>query len=197
MKLTTLEVYGKLKTTDFTQFEKPTTNKGGRGQLIETALGVKNSSELTDLVDGEIKSFTQGQTIAVTMVNHCLSEIIEDNVSFEESKVGQKMRQTIYVGFNKDNDYIGVDLHNEETHPELYTQLREDYEVICDIIRTRFDNGDELDTITGPHKLLQIRTKGVKNRVGQYTPLTFCGQVLKDKGMAFYLTGAFGKSLFM
>ena len=194
-KLTVNEVFAKLKVTDFSAFDKPGKNKGARGQLLETALGVPNSSDLKDLEDGELKSFTVGQTIAATQLKHCLSEIIENKVSFEESKVGQKLKQTVYVGFTRDNDYVGTELLNEETHPEHYSELKEDYEFICNSICTLFNAGKELNTITGPNKLLQIRTKASKTN-GRYVPLTFAGCTLKDKGMAFYLCGQFGRNLF-
>ena len=194
MKLTTLEVAAKLKTTDFTAFDKPGTNKGARGQLLEIALGVPNSSDLTDLADGEIKTFTVGESIAVTQLKHCLSEIIEDSVSFKDSKVGEKLKQCVYVGFTRSNDYVGTEVLNEETHPEHYQQLCEDYDYICTAIRAAFESETQLSTLTGPNGLLQIRTKASKTN-GAYVPLTFAGCTLKDKGMAFYLCGRFGKEV--
>ncbi|MGA1718536.1 MAG: hypothetical protein ACO38Q_07065 [Aquiluna sp.] len=194
MKLTTLQVAAKLKTTDFSGFAKPEQNKGSRGQLLEIALGVPNSSDLTDLADGEIKTFTIGESIAVTQIKHCLSEIIEDSVTFSDSKVGEKLKQTIYVGFTRSNDYVGTTVLNQETHPEHYKELEEDFNFICDEIRTAFETETELNTVTGPNNLLQIRTKASKTN-GRYVPLTFAGVTLKDKGMAFYLTGRFGKEV--
>jgi len=194
MTLSTIQVAAKLKTTDFTAFDKPGTNKGSRGQLLELALGVPNSSNLTDLTDGEIKTFTVGESIAVTQLKHCLTEIIEDNVSFNDSKLGQKMRQTIYVGFTRDNDYVGTEILNEQTHQAHYQELEEDFNFICDAIRNTFENDTTLSTITGPNKLLQIRTKASKTN-GKYVPLMFANHQLKDKGMAFYLTGTFGRQL--
>ena len=208
-KLTVNQVYGKLKVTDFSVYEKPGKNKGARGQLLETALGVPNSSDLKDLEDGEIKTFTVGESIAATQLKHCLSEIIEDSISFDESKVGQKLKQTVYVAFSRNNDYVGTEILNEETHPEHYQELREDYEFICEQIRTAFERGVELDqlgfvnrrgkashTITGPNKLLQIRTKASKTKRNDYTPLTFADVTFNNKGMAFYLCGQFGRNLF-
>ena len=208
-KLTTLQVFAKLNVTDFSAFDKPGKNKGARGQLLETVLGVPNSSDLQDLEDGEIKTFTVGESIAATQLKHCLSEIIEDKVSFDESKVGQKLKQTVYVGFTRENDYVGTEILNEETHPEHYSELREDYEFICEQIRTAFERGVELDqlgfvnrkgdpshTITGPNKLLQIRTKASKTKRNDYTPLTFADVTFNNKGMAFYLCGSFGRNLF-
>jgi hypothetical protein len=208
-KLTTNEVFAKLKVTDFSVYEKPGKNKGARGQLLETALGVPNSSDLQDLEDGEIKTFTVGESIAATQLKHCLSEIIEDAVSFDDSKVGQKLKQTLYVGFTRENDYVGCEILNEETHPEHYQELREDYEFICEQIRTAFERGVELDqlgfvnrkgepshTITGPNGLLQIRTKASKTKRNDYSPLTFTDVTFNNKGMAFYLCGSFGRNLF-
>lgn len=207
--LTALQVYGKLKVTDFTQFEKPGKNKGSRGQFLETALGIPNTSNLKDLVDGELKSFTVGETIAVTQLKHCLSEIIEDSVSFDDSKVGQKLKQTVYVGFSRSNDYVGTEMLNEETHPEHYQELREDFEFITKQFRIAFERGVELDqlgfvnrkgepshTITGPNGLLQVRTKASKTKTGTYVPLSFKDVTFNDKGMAFYLCGQFGRNLF-
>lgn len=194
MTLTVPQVAAELKVTDFSAFAKPGKNKGSRGQLIETALGIPNSSNLKDLVDGELKTFTVGESIAVTQLKHCLSEIIEDGVSFADSKVGEKLSQTIYVGFTRSNDYVGTAVLNAETHPEHYQQLEEDYNFICDKIRRAFNVESKLNTITGPNKLLQIRTKASKTN-GAYVPLRFAGVTLKDKGMAFYLCGKFGKEL--
>ena len=77
-KLTVADVQSKFSDFDFDSFHKPGRNKGERGQLIEIALGVGNSSNLRDLIDGELKTFTIGESIAVTQLKHCLQEIIEN-----------------------------------------------------------------------------------------------------------------------
>ena len=195
MKLTTEQVEKKLNTFDYSQLPKPGKNKGDRGQLIETALGIPNSSNLTDLVDGELKTFTIGQTIAVTQVKHCLRDIIDGTVEFEDSKVGQKLAQTIYVAFTKDNDYVGTKVVNEESDSQHYQELAEDYGYIAAQIKAAYATGSTLHTITGPNNLLQIRTKASKNTAGEYTPLCYNGVELKDKYMAFYLLADFGKQV--
>ena len=195
MELTTNQVYAKLKTTDFAGFDKPGTNKGARGQLIELALGIPNSSKLTDLSDGELKTFTVGESIAVTQLKHCLTDIIENGAEFEDSKVGQKLAQTLYVGFTRNNDYVNTALVNEQVDPTHYEQLAEDYGYISAEIKAAYMNGTKLNTITGPNKLLQIRTKASKSSNGKYTPLCYNGVELKDKGMAFYLLAGFGKQV--
>ena len=195
MTLTTNQAYAKLKTIDFSVFDKPGTNKGARGQLLENALGLDNTTTLLDLTDGEIKSFTIGQTICVTQVKHCLEDIIDKGLEFEDSKVGKKLAQTLYVGFTKNNDYVGTKLVNEELDKEHYIKLAEDYGYISAQIKLAYDNNQELHTITGPNKLLQIRTKAAKNAHGEYTKMCYNGVVLKDKYMAFYLLSTFGKEI--
>jgi len=195
MRLTTNQAYAKLKTTDFSAFDKPGINKGARGQLLENALGLDNTTTLLDLTDGEIKSFTIGQTICVTQVKHCLEDIIDKGVEFEDSKVGKKLSQTLYVGFTKDNDYVGTKLINQELDKEHYIKLAEDYGYISARIKVAYDNKQTLHTITGPNKLLQIRTKASKNAHGEYTKMCYNGVVLKDKYMAFYLLSNFGKQV--
>ena len=68
MTLTLKETENRIKTTNFDSLPKPRKNKGVRGQLLELALGIPNSSKLTDLVDGELKSFTKGESVAVILI---------------------------------------------------------------------------------------------------------------------------------
>lgn len=194
-KLSTNQVVAKLKVVDFSVFAKPGRDKGSRGKLIENALGIDNSSDLTDLIDGELKSFTKGQTIAITQLKHCLNEIIDKKVGFYDSKVYQKLKQTIYVGFTRFNEYIGCETVNFDSCPTHFVHLAEDYQYVCDEIRNRYENGKELNTITGPNNLLQIRTKASKTEQGYYVPMCYNGKQLKDKNMAFYLCSHFGKTI--
>ena len=194
-KLSVEQVENKLNNFDWSQLNKPGINKGDRGQDFETALGIKNGSDLIDLIDGELKSFTIGQTIAVTQLQHCLSQIIDDTVEFEDSKVFEKLKQTIYVGFDKVGNFLKSKTINEENSPEHYLELAEDYGYISAQIKAAYSAGTELHTITGPNNLLQIRTKASKKADGTYTPLTFSGVELKDKAMAFYLLSNFGNKI--
>jgi len=190
---TVADIQKRLATFPWNTLEKPGKNKGARGQLLETALGVPNSSDIKDLVDGELKTFTYGETIACTLLHHCLPEIMSE-VPFEDTKLGKKMEQAIYVAFSKKNDFLGTVTLNKDSHPQHYTELQKDYIFICGAIRTAIENKTELGTTTGPNKLLQIRTKASKTN-GSYTPLTYEGHQLKNKGMAFYICGQFGRKL--
>jgi len=195
-KLSTLDACQKLQDVDLSLLP-PAKNKGARGQLIERLIGLTNNSDLTDLTDGEIKSFTIGQTIAVTQLQHCLPQIIDNSISFDSSLCGNKLSQVIYIGFTRGNGKCkGFKLINRMLDPEHYLFLQEDYKYIAERIREYFECGEQLHTINGPNNILQIRTKGSRKKDGTYTPLVYKGVTLQNKSMGFYLKAHFGKSLF-
>jgi len=190
------EAETKLNSIDKNQAPIPSRNKGGRGQWVEKQLGMDLSSKLNDFDDGELKVFKEGQTIAVTMVQHCLDEIFDRGVSYSGSNVGKKLNNVLFVKFAKTGEFVKSLVSNSQTHRELHYKLSQDYNYICEEIRRRYNNNQELNTINGPHKLLQIRTKANKNKLGNYVPLEYNGKRLKNKGMAFYLTITFENLLF-
>ena len=130
------------------------------------------------------------------MVQHCLNEIFDRGVSYSESNVGKKLYNVLFVKFAKTGEFVKSLVTNSQIHRELHYKLSEDYNYICAEIRRRYDNNEELTTINGKHKLLQIRTKASKTRLGNYVPLEYNGKRLKDKAMAFYLTRTFEQSIF-
>ena len=185
MTLTLTETQQRLQKTNFEALPKPRKNKGVRGQLLELALGIPNSSKLTDLVDGELKSFTKGESVAVTQLRHTLPEIF-NNTPFNKSKLGIKISRTLYVAFDRNNNFLGT-----ATHTKTNKLIEEDYNDICDFIR----NTKTLKTFTGRNGILQIRTKDSKNKKGQYNPIKWEGQQISNKGYAFYLTGRYAKTI--
>ena len=194
MTLALNEVKENLTKVDFTKLPKPKkTNKGKRGQLLELALGIANTSKLTDCVDGELKSFTQGESIAVTQLKHILPQIFA-NIPIYRTKLGIKTQQTLFVGFDRDNNFIGSTTLTPESDPKHFEQLEQDFHDICDAILDAYYDKKELHTVTGRNGLLQIRTKDSKYK-GKYHPIIWKGQQLSDKGFAFYLTGKFGREL--
>ena len=194
MTLTLSEVQFNLTKVDFTTLPKPRKNKGVRGQLLELALGIPNSSKLTDMVDGELKSFTKGESIAVTQLKHTLPQIF-DKTPFSQTKIGIKLQQTLYVGFDRQNNFLGTTTLTPDTAPEHYELLQNDFHFIANRIRESFYNKSELHTINGINGLLQIRTKDSKDRNGNYHPIYWKGQKMTNKGFAFYLTGKYAKSI--
>ena len=185
MTLTLRETENRIKTTNFDSLPTPRKNKGVRGQLLELALGIPNSSKLTALVDGELKSFTKGESVAVTQLRHTLTEVF-NKTPFNQSKLGIKISRTLYVAFDRNNNFLGT-----ATHTKTNPLIEEDYNDICDYIRT----ATTLKTFTGRNGILQIRTKDSKNKKGQYNPITWKGQTLSNKGFAFYLTGRYAKTI--
>ena len=185
MTLTLRETENRIKSTNFDSLPKPRKNKGVRGQLLELALGIPNSSKLTDLVDGELKSFTKGESIAVTQLRHTLPEVM-NNTPFNKSKLGIKISRTLYVAFDRNNKFLGT-----ATHTETNKLIEEDYNDICDFIR----NAKNLHTFTGRNKVLQIRTKDSKDKKGNYHPIIWEGKEISNKGYAFYLTGRYAKGI--
>lgn len=173
--------------------------KGRRGQELERRLGLRNGSTLIDFVDGELKSFTDEQSIKITVLNHCLEEIIDNKVEFKDSKVYKKIKTVIFVPFNKSANggrFIGwktIRMEDSENR-EMFEKILEDFEYITEEIRKRYNAGKELKTITGPNKTIQIRTADSKSKTtGEYRPLLFKGNQLYDKQMAFYYTARFGR----
>ena len=185
MTLTLTETQNRLQKTNFEALPKPRKNKGVRGQLLELALGIPNSSKLTDLVDGELKSFTKGESIAVAQLRHTLPEVM-NKTPFNQSKLGIKISRTLYVAFDRDNNFLGT-----ATHTKTNPLIEEDYNDICDYSR----NTKTLKTFTGRNGILQIRTKDSKDRNGNYHPIIWEGQQISNKGFAFYLTGRYAKSI--
>ena len=185
MTLTLTETQNRLQKTNFEALPKPRKNKGVRGQLLELALGIPNSSKLTDLVDGELKSFTKGESVAVTQLRHTLTEVF-NKTPFNQSKLGIKISRTLYVAFDRNNNFLGT-----ATHTETNKLIEEDYNDICDFIR----NTKTLKTFTGRNGILQIRTKDSKDRNGNYHPINWEGKEISNKGYAFYLTSKYAKNI--
>ena len=167
-------------------------NKGERGQQIEAILGIPTGSSLNDLEDGELKTVTQGQSVSCTMLSHCLPEILDDRLEFKETTLYQKIRQVVFLVFDRNTTLKLASLINEETSPSTYDALQTDYEFVCDAILKTYSEQKQLRTITGPNKLLQIRTKASK----PYRNMVYKNRILKNKSMAFYLTAEFVKRLF-
>ena len=199
MTLTLKETLQRLQTTDFEALPKPRKNKGVRGQLLELALGIPNSSKLTDLVDGELKSYTKGESVAVTQLRHTLPEILDFTSykyfsskfdGFVSTKLGQKLYNTIYVAFDRNNNYLGTKVY--EGNNKL---IESDYWDICYYISETYEERKTLHTYTGRNGILQIRTKDSKDKNGNYHPIKWKGHQLSDKGFAFYLTGRYAKTI--
>ena len=194
--LSVTEAAEKLSAVDKSTIPAPTRNKGYRGNMLEIALGIPNTKSLKDFLDGDMKSFKLGQPVAITMLGHCLDEIISNTVEFEDSKVFAKLEKTLLVGFDEQNNFVAakvIDLHADTEH---CIKLAEDYSYIAAVIKHAYLTGQTLHTINGPNKIMQIRTKASEGKNG-YTPLCYNGVELKDKSMAFYFLGSYAKNIIL
>lgn len=190
------DISKKILELNLNNFQAPTINKGYRGMFLEQCLGIPISQKLTDFADGELKTFTCGESIAVTSLKHCFDDIFDKSISYDESKLGEKLCQVLFVGFSRKNLFLGHNVFNKTNHPILYKKLVEDYDYICNQIRIAYVKKEKLNTITGLNRLLQIRTKAAKVK-NKYQPLTYNDHEFKDKYMAFYLCSSFGKQILM
>ena len=132
------EAETKLNAIDKDSAPIPGRNKGARGQWVENQLGLDLGSNLIDFSNGELKAFKEGQTIAVTMVQHCLNEILDRGVSYSESNVGKKLNNVLFVKFAKTGEFVRSLVSNADNYRELYYDLSTDYNYICEEIRRRF-----------------------------------------------------------
>jgi DNA mismatch repair protein MutH len=190
------EVKELLEKLDISKLEKPKKDKGKRGKELENILGIPNGTSLTDLEDGELKSYTMGETIAVTQLGHCLADIIDNNTDFEDTKVYKKMERVIYMAYFKDGTFKNWKVVDLKDNHEYSKKLKEDYEYISEKIKIAYENKKMLATITGPNNIIQIRTKASKNiKTNSYPKLIYNGCELKDKYMAFYICASYGKAL--
>lgn len=187
----------RINSLDFNIFKKPGINKGSRGQMIERELGLSLNSDLLDFEDGELKTFTVGETIFVTQLHHCLAEIIEDKVDFANSKLGKKLQKTIFVGFDRIGNFKNSYIVDNGIQIDHFKKLEVDFQDLSKKIRDAFEDKRTLstraDNLNGPNMLLQIRTKDSKRKNGEYNPLIYKGHQFREKYMAFYLRADFGK----
>ena len=162
-------------------------NKGGSGILLETMIGIGQSSDPIDLIDGEIKTFKKGQTIAISMIRSHIHELAE-GYSFKESWVYNKIKQIIFVPRWEDkNDknktfFTNHFLWNEKTYAEDFLKIEEDWNYICEEVNKCYRTGKLMHTINGPNKFIQIRTKGGSEE----GPIYYNDVKISEKPRAFY-----------
>jgi len=191
------EAQTKLNSIDKNQAPIPGKNKGGRGQWVEKELGLDLSSDLLDFDDGEGKTFKEGEPIAVTSLLHCLDEVFDRSISFSESKVGKKLKNVLFVKFDKKTGkFVDSLVTNVESHRDLYYKLSQDYNDVCEEIRRYYDNKEDVHTINGRNGYLQIRSKDNPKKDGSYKPLVYNGQQVYHCKMAFYLRNKFAREIF-
>ena len=162
-RITLSEALTRIQATAIGTFSIPlTTNKGNVGLWLEKHIGIPNSSECLDCLDGEIKAFplkelskskqrTAKESIAVTMVEPAKMAAVEP---FEESRVFKKLSNTLFVPYHRVGDMVTFYQPTlfDKSDP-LMAELKVDYETI----QEKYIAGEISGRIG---KLLQTRTKG-------------------------------------
>ncbi|MFW6028923.1 MAG: MutH/Sau3AI family endonuclease [Halanaerobiales bacterium] len=183
-------------------------NKGLTGQLLEIQLGLKNTSHNLDFEDGELKSNKVDidgkplETMFIKQISNMVDELLTGK-NFYETKLYYKLSNILYVPVYKGNSkkrvhrtewrllpYIHINIHN---HPEILSQLEEDYYEISKQMKKQLTKEPEANIHTCNGKFIQIRTKDSK----PYSPIysNIYHRYISNKNYAFYFKKEFMKYL--
>jgi len=164
-----------------------TANKGLFGLNAEVSIGLSNTSNLLDFEDGEFKTFSKKETIAITMID--LNDIFSKD--FDNSKLYKKIHNVLFL-CRETKKHKVISLKKDDI---LYKELKSQYEFIKKQLKELIDDGKLLTTINGvvglnrigKDDLIQIRNKDTKGSQG----LLYNGVKVSNKRRAFYFTKNF------
>lgn len=171
-------------------------NKGKSGQLLEIALGLKNTSTTLDFEDGELKTNKCNldskplETIFITQITSIIDDLITEK-NFYETHLYKKLKNILYVPVAKEGSPekwqflqpIHIQLNNP-IFESIKKQLEEDYYSICKQLVTHIETSKDGYIHTSNGKLIQIRSKDSK----PYHPIyskTY-ERYISNKNHAFY-----------
>lgn len=176
-------------------------NKGKSGQLLELALGLNLSNKNLDFEDGELKTNkcnafgNPRETVFITQISGIIDELIQ-NRSFEDTHLYEKIRNILYVPVCKDGEpgswmflpSIHIDL-NQPQYEHLFFIWRNDYNSICQQLRTHIENSLDgfIHTSNGQH--IQVRSKDSKPYHPIYSHVY--KREVSNKNHAFYFRKEF------
>ena len=171
-------------------------NKGKAGQLLEIALGLKNTSNNLDFEDGELKTNKCNrfgkplETMFITQVLSIIDELLSAQ-NFYDTRLYGKIDNLLYVPISKDGSpeewfflpYKHVNL-NEKKYYDLKIQLERDYYSICKQLKEHIEKGKDGNIHTSSGELIQIRSKDSM----PYSPIysKIYNKYVSNKNHAFY-----------
>lgn len=91
------------------QLEDIIKNKGKSGQILELAIGLKNTNVTLDFEDGELKTNkcnAKGkplETMFITQISGIIDELLDEK-NFEETKLYKKINNLLYVPISKEGN---------------------------------------------------------------------------------------------
>lgn len=176
-------------------------NKGKTGQLLELALGLRNTNTNLDFEDGELKSNKcdimgrPRETIFITQISSHIDELIAEK-PFIETHLFEKIRNILYVPVCKDGEprnwqflpCIHIDLRNSK-YKGLFEIWNNDYQSICKQLRSHIETSKDGFIHTSNGQFIQIRSKDSK----PYHPIysAIYGRNVSNKNHAFYFRKEF------
>lgn len=170
--------------------------KGKSGQILETAIGLKNTNYTLDFEDGELKTNKCNleskplETIFITQITSIIDDLINEK-NFYETHLYKKFKNMLYVPVAKEgspeNWQFLKPIHVQLDTPmfeSIKKQLEEDYYSICKQLVGHIETSEDGYIHTSNGKLIQIRSKDSK----PYHPIyskTY-NKHISNKNHAFY-----------
>ena len=185
------------------QLEGIIRNKGKTGQLLEIALGLKNTPNKLDFEDGELKTNKcdkYGRPLETMFITQILSTIdyLLYRKDFYGSRLYEKIDNLLYVPICKEGypeewfflPYEHVNLSKNKYY-DLKMQLEDDYYNICDQLIEHIEYGKDGNIHTSNGEFIQIRSKDSK----PYSPIYSkkYGKYVSNKNHTFYFNKRFMK----
>lgn len=178
------------------------TNKGNVGQLLLLHIGLVLDSQLTDFDDGELKTNKADEygnpkeTMFITQISRQIDDYVSKKpLEFEDTTLFEKIKNLVFLPICKDGknreDWFFVSCHHVDlsTQPEVFTQIKADYDFIIRKLRTDIETAPDGFIHTSSGKFIQIRSKDSK----PYNPIyskTY-GRAVSNKNHAFYFQKEF------
>lgn len=183
------------------QLEDIIKNKGKSGQILELAIGLKNTNVTLDFEDGELKTNkcnAKGkplETMFITQISGIIDELLDEK-TFEETKLYEKINNLLYVPISKEGnpkewfiiDAIHIDLKLDK-YSFVAKQLEKDYYSICSQLREHIETSKDGFIHTSNGDFIQIRSKDSKPYHAIYSKKY--GREVSNKNHAFYFKKEF------
>lgn len=183
-------------------------NKGNTGQFLQQLLDMPNNSNLTDFVNGELKtnkSHPNGmprETMFITQISKDFDSLFHEEL--ETNRLLDKISNLLYLPVVKPNgsspeEWYFLPAHHIDSEQNL--ALKEVY--LQDFLNIKQQILEHLDCPKDGHihtssgKYIQIRSKDSKRKDGSYNPIysEVLGREVSNKNHAFYFKTDFMRDI--
>ena len=185
-----------------------TINKGNTGQFLQQLLNMPNNSNLTDFVDGELKtnkSHPNGmprETMFITQISRDFDSLFYEEL--ESNRLLDKINNLLYLPVvkpdaNSPEEWYFLPAHHidSERNLELKEIYIQDFLNIKHQILEHLEHSNDGYIHTSSGRYIQIRSKDSKRKDGTYNPIysEVLGREVSDKNHAFYFKTDFMKAI--